>query len=117
MFVARHHDFIDRRDDEVTTFLRDLMSARNQVAQASAPTDGWPKALAAWGYPKSATQTIAGELCDLFWGTHQLVAVPGGATDAFRAECAKLGIDVVDLPSEPTPTPPSALKDFFGDIE
>ncbi len=109
------HDLIDRRDDEVTTFLRDLITATNRAAEMSTPKDGWEKALAAWGYPKPSAQTIAGQACNLFWGKHQLVAVPGGASESFREECAGLGIDVVDLPEQPQSEPPAELAEFFGD--
>jgi Lhr-like helicase len=109
------HDLIDRRDDEVTTFLRDLINATSSAAETTAAKDGWGKALASWGYPTPTVQTIAGQTCELYWGTHQLVAVPGGAAEGFRNECAGLGIDVVDLPKEPTAEPSAELRELFGD--
>lgn len=108
------HDLIDRRDDVVTSFLRNLIGATSSGVSDTAPKNSWEIALANWGYPKPSTRKIAGTECPLFWSAYQLVAVPGGASNAFKDQCAGLGIDVVDLPEEPSGTPSEALAEFFG---
>ena len=108
------HDLIDRRDDEITTFLRDLINAKDHVTTTVASRSNWEIALEKWGCPKPATRKIAGTECNLFWGAYQLAAVPGGSSKSFKEQCEGLGIDVVDLPDEPSGNPPVALTKFFG---
>jgi len=112
-FNQMDHDLIDRRDDEVTSFLRDLISASMQTGESAVSKTDWEKALAEWGLPIAKARTICGVQCSLFWDAHQLVAVPGGAAESFKEDCAGLGIDVVDLPNSVPNEPPIELMKYL----
>ena len=107
------HELINRRDDELTSFLRDLMEASASEETAKESLLGWPAAINEWKLPPVKAREIAGISCDLYWSSHQLVAMPGSASEVFKQACLALGIDVVDLPETPPDAIPDALKTYF----
>lgn len=114
-FNQPDHELIERRDPDVRAFLCDLAQASSAPRQQKpAVLQGWPAAIAAWGLPDPAPRTIDGVSHDLYWPSHLLVAAPGGASESLRRRCRELGLDVVDVPTEPGDAPPDGLVDALG---
>ncbi|MDH0869813.1 DEAD/DEAH box helicase [Agrobacterium pusense] len=111
------HELIDRRDREVVAFLCEL--ARSSVDDATpageVPAHGdWFAAIQNWQLPKPERREIGGEVCDLVWPTFTLIAVPGMASTELRAAGARMGYDVVDVPTIPPENLPASLASYFG---
>jgi Lhr-like helicase len=116
-FNQTDHELIDRRDDQVKTFLCEIVAAK--AASATATTtdaiddNGWQGVLAAWGLPPASSRAIAGETHDLYWPAFYLLASRGPASKPLRDACLDLGIDLVELPLDPPASPPAELVAYF----
>lgn len=114
-FNQTDHELIDRRDDQVKTFLCEIITAKSDPFTPTQPAgDGdWQGALVAWGLPSASSRVVAGESHDLYWPDYSLLATRGAASIPLRNACLNLGIDVVEIPIDPPAAPPAELAAFF----
>jgi superfamily II DNA/RNA helicase len=113
-FNQPDHNLIDRRDAEVTTFLRQLAEAEFVDAGPADVVSGWPSAIRRWGLPAPSSRKVEGTVYDLYWPSFQVLAVLGHVSDGLASACADLGVDVVQLPDVPGEAAPRELIELLG---
>ncbi len=108
------HELIDRQDEAVVEFLCALVSAEGMSA-AAAPASRWLDAIERWGMPQPSPVMINSASFELFWPSHGVLAVPGGAPTELVAAAEAVGIlDIVPLEPEPGAEPPITLVKALG---
>ncbi len=107
------HAQIDRRDPEVLSVLDQL--ARCELDGSAAQNDQpWAEALAAWGAPPPAAETIDGVTYPLCWPDRMVMAVTAMPPAALIERCRDLGRDLIELPACPPETMPQSLANALG---
>jgi Lhr-like helicase len=114
-FNQTDHELIDRRDDQVKTFLCEIVaaSADTSAQEQLVSDDGWRSALLAWGLPAASCRVVASETHDLYWPAHSLLATKGPASKRLSDACVDLGIDIVEVPVDPPALAPAELAAYF----
>lgn len=114
-FNQPDQELIDRRDPEVLGFLCELVGGGSAIeAAAGAQNGGWTAAVSDWGLPRPTGRTIDGVRHELFWPESLLLGAPGGAPPSLKTRCVELGLDLVELPTEPGSEPPPSLLAALG---
>ncbi|WP_448582272.1 DUF1998 domain-containing protein, partial [Thermaurantiacus sp.] len=109
------HELINRRLPNVIDLLCRLTKARLIYEGPSVHQSGWVAALARWGMPTPSPVTLNGAAHELYWPSHGVLAVPGGASEELTAAASAVGIlDIVSLDAQPGAEPPPALISALG---